>query len=180
MKHKTLEQKIGLFFKDRRERKEDEKHFYEILREKGYKDSTTEGLFDNDIDILGRPKKYKITYKFGKIFPQELGRYALIPVSHKNEYSGWETEFLTLIDRREKKVTRVVNSGDRGVHYQGKCKLKPLALVVTDDGEAIVSYQFILNVDNKNPIVVREDIWKNHLFRFSENRIARVKLEEIK
>ena len=180
----TIEQTIGNFFRERRELRQDREAILQVLRNNGYKNTTEESFFDDDVNFFGKPKKYQTRYEFTTPFIDEgNSRYALVPVHMTDEYFGDESEELILVDRAEKKQTVVASSGNRGVHYDGRCKLVPLAMNVTDGKKAIVSYKFILHSDLKNPIKVSEGIWQDYLFRHSENCVTEVdlsKMEEIK
>lgn len=176
---KTIEQKIGMLIRDRRERKEDEQKFIDVLRNKGYKDEEFESMFSDDLNIFGHPKKYQVRYSFGKPFIcQGNERYALVPVHLDDGYNGDENDRLVLVDRKENKKLTVANAGNRGVHYSGRARFKPLA-VLFRDGKAIISYKFILHADLKDPIKVSESIWEDFLFWHSQNCITEVNLSKL-
>jgi len=177
MTNKTLTQRIGEFIRDKREAKEERKAIFNILRNNGYENRVFEGEFTNDINIFGRPNKYKTEYTFGK--PLIENQYALVPVNRSDKYFGHESASLALVDRAKKKVTKLVNAGDRRIHYNGKCKIKPTAMHVRDDGKLIFSYRIILHADLKNPLTVSNSIWEDYLFRHTEDEVAQVELKDL-
>lgn len=177
---KTLIQRIGESLRDRREDERINEYVLGILRTNGYKDSEFEGQFSDDINIIGKPNKYSERYQFGTPFIDcSEARYAIVPVHHTNSYYGHEDESLVLVDRQTKKTATIAHSGDRRVHYNGRCKLKPLALEVTDDKKLILSYKYTLHADLKNPIKVDNSIWRKYLFRYSDFRIAQFDLTKL-
>ncbi len=176
MTQKTLEQKIGIFFRDRKEAKEIKENIFEIMRTKGYQNKVFEGVFTDDVTLFGNPKKYALSYSFGN--PLMEGSYALVPVNYYNSYTGTESASLALVDRASKKVVEVANEGERGVHYNGKCKLKPKVMSIVD-GKAIISYEMVLNADLKNPIKVDNSIWEDYLFRHTEQRVMQFDLKKL-
>lgn len=180
MRTLTLAQRIGGFVKEVRERKQNEQRFIDVLREAGYKDSTFQTMDDKDLDIYGRHNQYKETFEFGVPFTNYSdGIYALVPVHHVDRYSGHESDKLVLVDSKNKRVLTVVHPGDRGVHYNGRCRIIPTAMNIVDNKRAIVSYKFVLHADLKDPIKVSESIWEDHLFRYTENCVTEVDLSKM-
>jgi len=179
----TLTQKIGNFLNERREVRMEREELNEILRQNGYEDEVFESIDCEDVNVFGNPVKYKIKHKFGKpqIMEEGLGRYALVPVKSKNEYREEEIETLVLVDRNKKQIREVVNRGSRGIHYQGRGKITPLALRI-DDGEATISYRFSVTPGLTDDIRVSTDhgVFQRYLFRDSETNIAKIRLEERK
>ncbi len=173
----SLELKIGKFLRDRREKKHMDKNIINIVRNAGYKNSIYVSLFDDDVNVLGKPKRFSETCYIGKPFTDvSVGRYAIVPVHHEDQYSGHESERLVLVDLAKKTVMTIAHSGDRGVHYNGKCKFVPLAMNITDDKKAIISYKYVLHADLKNPIMVDDSIWEKYFFRKSEHCVVQADL----
>ncbi len=175
----TIEQRIGNFFRERREVKQDRESVLQVLRNAGYKNRMDTSLSEEDVNFFGRQKEYPVRYEFGTPFIDECSpNYALVPVHFVDTFSNNESEELVLVDRAKKKKMTIANAGLRGVHYEGRCKLVPLALSVKD-GKAIISYNHVLHADFKNPVKVSEGVFANYLFRHSENCVAEVDLNEM-
>lgn len=160
------------------ERERDE--LVDILFENGYTNELITSFNEEDRTIFGNPKKFHRGYKMGKVLTEEFDQYTLVPIRFNDEYHNIESEGLLLVDKKEKRIHEVVNMGDRGIHYQGRGKITPLALRV-DGSEAMVAYDFTVTAGLTDDIMVKTDsgvFADKYLFRHTDHNIAKVNLRE--
>lgn len=134
-------ERIGEYLKGRRESKENISDIREILALNGVKGF--EQSWMNDEDWKGKSKVYPVNVEIGKVFPEGCTRFYLAPVNMHFTSDGDDYVSLYLIDARNKKIKVVANSGNRGVHYEGKVQFTPLAISEREeDGKVIVAYEW--------------------------------------
>ncbi|PIN93204.1 hypothetical protein COU54_04010 [Candidatus Pacearchaeota archaeon CG10_big_fil_rev_8_21_14_0_10_31_24] len=133
------------FIKNRKEtfleRAEIVEESLKILGENNYKDySVTWGEEDWNGNTLFYPVRY--TFGFDDLIPDCNFRFHTLPVRIEDSSDNDVCVELVLIDRIKRKVHKIYDSGNKGIHYYGKISVKPLELRYLENRDIVqVAYQ---------------------------------------